>query len=338
MSPIKLLMPSGEDMKKRVFSGIQPSGIVHIGNYLGAIRNWVEMLESYDCIFCVVDLHAMTVDYNPDEMQDAIKQTLMVNMAAGLDPEKCTLFVQSHVPQHTELTWILNTCAPYGELSRMTQFKDKSRQHKENINCGLFTYPILMAADILLYKSEVIPVGEDQTQHLEFSREICRAFNSRFGDTFPEPQPKYGRVTRLMGVDGKAKMSKSMDNYIPLLAKPEELWSLLRTAATDPARVKLTDPGTPEVCNIHTMHLGFSDEDDLEWCESGCRSAGIGCVECKKKLAENMSESLAPMRVKYNEYKQSPDLVDEVMFEGAKKCRDMAEMTMEEVRCKTGLR
>ena len=325
-------------MKKRVFSGIQPSGIVHIGNYLGAIRNWAEMLGDYDCIFCVVDLHAMTVPYEPSEMQENIRETLMVNMAAGLDPERCTLFVQSHVPQHTELTWILNTCAGYGDLSRMTQFKEKSDQHRDHINCGLFTYPILMAADILLYKSQVVPVGEDQTQHLEFAREICRSFNFRFGHTFPEPEPEFGSVTRLMGVDGKAKMSKSLDNYIPLLAEPDEIVSLLSTAATDPARVRRSDPGTPEICNIHTMHVGFSPPDHIDWCEEGCRSAGIGCVECKKCLAANMSEALEPVRKRYKEYLETPDYVSDVMREGARRCRGWAEKTMQEVREKTGLR
>ncbi len=325
-------------MKKRVFSGIQPSGIVHIGNYLGAIRNWVDMLDKYDCIFCVVDLHAMTVPYEPKEMPNCIRETLMVNMAAGLDPERCTLFVQSHVPQHTELTWILNTCAPFGDLARMTQFKEKSRQHRENVNCGLFTYPILMAADILLYKSEVVPVGEDQTQHLEFAREICRNFNARFGETFPEPQPKYTRVRRLMGVGGKAKMSKSLNNYIPLLAEPEEFFSLLRTAATDPARVRRSDPGTPEKCNIHTMHLGFSSQEDIAWCEEGCRTAGIGCVDCKKRLAGNMDHSLAPVRERYKKYADQPDYVEDVMREGARQCTEWAEKTMQEVREVTGLR
>ena len=325
-------------MKKTVFSGIQPSGLVHVGNYLGAIRNWVTMLDEYECIFCVVDLHAMTVPYEPSEMVPRVRDTLMVNMAAGLDPERCTLFVQSHVPEHAELTWILGACTPFGELSRMTQFKEKSEQHRDNINAGLFTYPILMAADILLYKAQAVPVGEDQTQHLEFAREVCRAFNKRFGDTFPEPQPRYSRVTRLMGLDGKDKMSKSMDNYIALLAEPDEIRSLLATAATDPARVKRDDPGTPEICNIHTMHLGFSSEEDVAWCEEGCRTAGIGCVDCKKRLAENMIETLAPIREKYAEYETNPDYVDDVMREGAKNCKARAEQTMEEVRRKVGIR
>ena len=331
-------MTTSQSGRKTVFSGIQPSGIVHVGNYLGAIRNWAAMLDGYDCIFCVVDLHAMTVPYEPGAMQGHVRETLMVNMAAGLDPERCTLLVQSHVPEHAELAWILGTCAPYGELSRMTQFKDKSAQHKDNVNCGLFTYPVLMAADILLYKAAVVPVGDDQVQHLEFAREVCRAFNSRFGPVFPEPQPYHGHVTRVMGLDGDAKMSKTLNNYIPLLAAPGEIWELLRPAVTDPARVKRTDPGTPEVCNIHTMHQGFSPPEDVAWCEEGCQTAGIGCVDCKKKLAENMARELAPIRERYDAYSKDPDYVDDVISAGARKCKARAEATMAEVRKATGIR
>jgi tryptophanyl-tRNA synthetase len=325
-------------MKKTVFSGIQPSGIVHIGNYLGAIRNWATMLDDYDCIFCVVDLHAMTVPYEPAEMMQRIRDALLLNMAAGLDPERCTLFVQSHVPEHAELAWILGTCASYGELSRMTQFKEKSEQYQDSVNAGLFSYPVLMAADILLYKAEVVPVGDDQVQHLEFAREVCRAFNRRYGETFPEPQPKLSRVTRLMGLDGKAKMGKSLGNYLAVLAEPDEIRPSLATAATDPARKRRSDPGTPEICNIHTMHLGFSPPEDIAWCEEGCRTAGIGCLDCKKRLAENMIRELAPVRDRYKKYASDPGYVDAVMHRGAKVCKERAERTMEQVRKKVGIR
>ena len=329
---------SQSDQRRTVFSGIQPSGQIHIGNYLGAIRNWAAMLDEYDCIFCVVDLHAMTVPYDPSEMPARIHDALVVNMAAGLDPEKCTLFVQSHVPAHTELAWILGTCAAYGELGRMTQFKEKSEQHKDFVNAGLFTYPVLMAADILLYKAEVVPVGDDQKQHLEFAREVARAFNRRFGETFPEPQPHYSPVPRLMGLDGKAKMSKSLGNDLSLLAEPDEVRSLLKPAVTDPARVRRTDPGTPEICNIHTMHLGFSPPEDLAWCEEGCRTAGIGCIECKMRLADNMIREMAPAREKYERYASDPDYVGDVLRTGAAACAKRAEDTMAEVRSKVGIR
>jgi len=325
--------------RKTVFSGIQPSGIVHIGNYVGALRNWVRMLDEYDCTFCVVDYHAMTVPYEPDDMRSRVADTFMINLAAGLDPERCRLFVQSHVPEVTELCWILMTCAAMGDLNRMTQFKDKSaRMQEAHINAGLFTYPILMAADILLYKAEVVPVGEDQTQHLEFAREVARRFNARFGETFPEPKPLYSEVARLMGLDGKDKMSKSMDNYLSVLAEPDEIWARLRTAATDPARVRRSDPGTPEICNIFTMHRAFSPPEDVEWSAEGCRTAGIGCIDCKKRLAENMARVLEPVREKYRELAAEPQRVREIMAEGAARCRAIARQTMAEVREKVGIR
>ncbi len=325
--------------RKSVFSGIQPSGIVHIGNYVGAIRNWVRMLDEYDCTFCVVDYHAMTIPYEPADMRRRIADTFIINLAAGLDPERCRLIVQSHVPEVAELCWVLMNSAAMGDLSRMTQFKDKSSRLQEaHINAGLFTYPVLMAADILLYKAEVVPVGEDQTQHLEFAREVARRFNARFGETFPEPQPLYSGVARLMGLDGKDKMSKSLENYISVLAEPDEMWQKLRTAATDPARVRRTDPGTPEICNIFTMHRGFSPEEDVAWSAEGCRTAGIGCIDCKKCLAKNMAAELAPVREKHRELAADPDRVRDIMADGAARCRAIAERTMEEVRQKVGIR
>ncbi len=324
--------------RKTVFSGIQPSGIVHIGNYAGAIRTWANMLGEYDCTFCVVDLHAMTVPYEPDQMRRRIFDTFVLNMAAGLDPERSRLFVQSHVPEVAELCWILMNCAAMGDLNRMTQFKEKSERVSGHINAGLFTYPVLMAADILLYKAEVIPVGDDQTQHLEFAREVARRFNTQFGDTFPEPEPLFSDVPRLMGLDAKDKMSKSLDNYISLLDDEGEVWEKLRTAATDPARVRRTDPGTPEICNIFTMHRVFSPPQDIEWSADGCRTADIGCIDCKKCLARNMNEELDPIRARYAELAAHPERVRELMDEGAARCRAIARATMEEVRQKVGIR
>ncbi len=326
------------EKKKTVFSGIQPTGIVHIGNYVGAIRTWVNMLEDYECTFCVVDLHAMTVPYEPDSMRERVFQTAAINIAAGLAPQRCRLFVQSHVPEVTELCWILMNCSAMGDLSRMTQFKEKSDKVKGHTNAGLFTYPVLMAADILLYKAEVIPVGEDQTQHLEFAREVARRFNARFGDTFPEPEPLYSEVPRLMGLENKDKMSKSLNNYIGLLDPSEEIWEKLRTAATDPARVRRTDPGTPEICNLFTMHRAFSPPEDVEWSAEGCRTADIGCIDCKKRLAENMTAELDPIRERYHQLTADPDALRDVLAAGADRCRRQARAIMEEVRQKTGLR
>jgi tryptophanyl-tRNA synthetase len=265
----------------------------------------------------------------------------LVNIAAGLDPERCRIFVQSHVHQHTELAWVLNTVTPMGDLSRMTQFKEKSQRagSEAYINAGLFTYPVLQAADILLYKAVAVPVGEDQIQHIELTREVARKFNARFGSTFPEPEqivPKEG--ARILGLDGKAKMSKSLNNTIGLLEEPAEIWSKLATAATDPARKRRTDPGTPEICNIHTMHTCFSPPEDLEEIRQGCRTAGIGCIDCKKILHRNMMATLDPIRARAAELRADPGLVEDALARGAAGCAEIAERTMKEVRSAVGLR
>ncbi len=324
--------------KPTVFSGIQPTGIVHVGNYVGAIRNWASMLDDYDCTFCVVDLHAMTVPYDAGDMQSRVFETFAMNVAGGLDPDRCRLFVQSHVPEVTELCWILFSCTAMGDLSRMTQFKEKSEKLKGQINAGLFAYPVLMAADILLYRAGVVPVGDDQTQHLEFAREVARRFNTRFGDTFPEPEPLFSDVPRLMGLDNKAKMSKTLNNYISLLDEPEEIWAKLSTAATDPARIRRGDPGTPEICNIFTMHQAFSPAEDTEWAANGCRTADIGCLDCKRRLADSMAAELAPILEKYRGLISRPDHVRHLMDEGAAACRGIAQKTLEEVRQRIGVR
>ncbi len=222
--------------RKRILSGIQPSGTIHIGNYFGAVENWVRLMDDYDCFFTIVDLHAITVTYDPALLQQRIWDAALDNMAAGLDPAKCTIFVQSHVPEHTELCWLLNCVTPLGELGRMTQFKEKSDRERENVTAGLLNYPILQAADILIYKADAVPVGEDQAQHLEFTREVARRFNGRFGDFFPEPATLIGRGARVMGLDGASKISKSLDNIIGVGEEPDAIWEKLRPAKTDEAR------------------------------------------------------------------------------------------------------
>ncbi|HHT9104622.1 MAG TPA: tryptophan--tRNA ligase [Candidatus Wujingus californicus] len=324
-------------MKKRLFSGIQPSGDVHIGNYLGAIKNWVRLIDQYDCLFCIVDYHAITIEYDPKEMQRRIFNAAAVNIAAGLDPEKCTIFVQSHVPEHTELAWIFNTITPIGHLERMTQFKDKSKQHRENINAGLFTYPVLQTADILLYKGEVVPVGEDQVQHIELSREIARKFNMRYGEIFPEPQAILSEAPRIIGLDGKTKMSKSLGNYISLVESPESIWKKLSTAVTDENRKRRTDPGNPDICNLFTLHKHFSKKEQIERINIVCRTAEIGCIECKKILSENMVEQLTPICLKYERLIKNTDSLVNILQTGAERCRHMAEETMIEVKKKMGL-
>jgi tryptophanyl-tRNA synthetase len=325
-------------MPDRIFSGIQPSGEIHIGNYLGAIQNWVALIKKYEAIFCVVDYHAMTVEYEPAVMRERVFNAALVNMACGLDPAACTLFVQSQVPEHTELTWILNCVTPIGELERMTQFKDKSRQHRKNVNVGLLDYPVLMAADILIYRANLVPVGEDQIQHLELAREVARKFNAAFGETFPEPQPLLTKAKRIMGLDGKSKMSKSLNNYIGVLEDEKSVWTKLAPAFTDENRKKRSDPGDPSICNIYTLHQSFSTPEELQRINTECRSAQIGCVDCKKLLHRNLTAHLAPIQERAAHLRQHPDLVRDALNQGAAKCREIAKQVMDEVRTKTGLR
>ncbi len=320
-----------------VFSGIQPSGELHLGNYLGAVRNWVSLQDQYRCFFCVVDLHAMTQDYDVGHLAPRTIEMATDLLACGIDPEKATLFVQSSVPQHAELAWVLNTVTPFGELGRMTQFKDKSEKQPENINVGLFTYPVLQAADIILYKGTRVPVGADQIQHLELAREIVRKFNARWGETFPEPQPLLSTTPKILGLDGDAKMSKSLGNTITLNEPDKPIRDKLRVAATDPARKRRTDPGNPDVCNIHTLHTFFSGPEKLQWVREGCRSAGIGCIECKGALADNVIAHLEPIRARKAELAAQPGRVEEILREGGRRARAAAEVTMREVYERTGM-
>ncbi|MHC5077734.1 MAG: tryptophan--tRNA ligase [Planctomycetota bacterium] len=326
------------EKKGVIFSGIQPSGMIHMGNYLGAIKNWVSLLDEYDGIFCVVDYHAITQPYETKVMQDRIFDAARVNIAAGLDPARCTLFIQSHVPEHTELCWILDCITPVGDLGRMTQYKEKSKQHHSSVNMGLLNYPVLQAADILLYKAVGVPVAEDQAQHLELSREIARRFNRRFGDTFPEPDTMFSQTLKVLGTDGKHKMSKSMDNYLGLLEPEDVLWEKLRTSVTDEDRKRRSDPGNPDVCNIFTMHLGLSPEETVDRVNRECRTAGIGCVDCKKFFFEHMMEVIRPIKEKADELSRIPERVEEALKAGAARCKTLAEKTMDEVRGKIALR
>jgi tryptophanyl-tRNA synthetase len=322
---------------KKVFSGIQPTGEIHLGNYVGAIRNWVRLTETYDCVFCVVDYHAITIEYPIAEIAKRTIDTAIVLLAAGLSPERCRIMVQSHVREHTELAWIFNCVTPIGELERMTQFKDKSKQHRANINIGLMDYPVLQAADILIYKAGFVPVGEDQVQHVELCREVARKFNNRFGEIFPEPQVILSSAPRILGVDGQGKMSKSMNNYIGLLEEEDSMWEKLRTAVTDVNRVRRKDPGNPDICNIFTMHRAFSPDDKMEEIVKGCRTAGIGCIDCKKILFANMHEELAPVRDRAFALQADTDYVRDVLQEGARACSVVAQATMDEVRQALGL-
>lgn len=323
--------------KKMVFSGIQPSGRLHIGNYVGAMKNMIALQDEYFCIYGIVDYHAMTVRFDPKEMEMSIFNAAVDYLAAGIDPQKSILMLQSTVSEHTELAWILNTITPISWLSRVPTFKEKSKENPDYVNMGLFDYPALMAADIILYKAHVVPVGDDQVAHLELTREIVRRFNSSFGQTFPEPKAKLGEISRVLGLDGVNKMSKSLGNCIYLDETKEEIWKKLSTAVTDTNRKKRNDPGNPDICNIFTMHKAFSKQKDIEHCAHGCRTAEIGCLDCKKILLDNMYKELEPIQNKQKELRNKKDYIYEVLRDGKKRAKQIAQKTMDEVYKKIGI-
>jgi tryptophanyl-tRNA synthetase len=322
----------------RVFSGIQPSGELHIGNWLGAVRTWAAQVaeQREELFFCVVDAHAITVEYDPAELRQRIDGMARDLVACGLDPERCTLFVQSDVREHTELAWYLSAVTPMGDLQRMTQFKEKSAG-KEHVLVGLFTYPVLMSADVLLYKATVVPVGEDQVQHLELVRETARRYNHRFGDLFPEPQPRLSHAPRIMRLDGQSKMSKSKGNTIGLFEDKDAFWNKLRGAYTDPQRLRRSDPGRPEVCNVYTMHKALSTPEQVDLTYKECTTAQRGCIDCKKVLFESFDRELVPLRTKRAELDAEPGRVRQALADGAGKARRIAQETMRQVRDRMGL-
>lgn len=322
----------------RIFSGIQPTGDLHIGNWLGAVRNWVQLQDQMECIYCIVDLHSLTGGHDVPTLASRTRDMAIGLLAAGIDPMQSILFVQSRVAEHSELQWLLTTLTPLGELERMTQFKDKS-ERLESIPAGLLAYPILQAADILLYRADRVPVGEDQLQHLELTREIARKWNSAFAGAepfFPEPQALLTPARRILGLDGQSKMSKSLGNTIGLLDPPDTVWEKLRPAMTDPARVTRRDPGNPEVCNIFTLHRSFSSPDTVATVDAQCRSTGWGCLDCKRVLADEMETTLGPIRRKAEALKADPVAVDAILETGTERARILARDTMAEVRDRMG--
>jgi tryptophanyl-tRNA synthetase len=322
-------------MKKRIFSGMRPTGRLHIGNYLGALQNWVSMQSEFDCVYCVVDIHALTSLEDTSELSLLTYEMVLDIMAAGIDPDKSILFVQSHVPEVAELYTYLAMATPLSWLLRVPTFKDKARLQPQNVNYGLVGYPVLMAADILLYKAEVVPVGQDQLPHLELTREIVRRFNGRFKPVFPEPEGSLTDFPVVQGLDGE-KMSKQAGNVIELAVTAEETTKKIMGAVTDPGRKFRTDPGNPEICNIYRLH-GYFNPKEVEEIGRQCRVAGIGCVDCKKRLAEMLNQELAPIRARRRELEQQPEIVNQVLKNGAEKARALARVTMDEVRQAMGL-
>ncbi len=319
--------------KGRVFSGIRPTGHAHLGNYLGAFKNYVALQDDYECVYCIVDLHALTTVEDTLNLKQNTYDLALDLLAVGIRPEETILFVQSHVPQVTELHTILSMVTPLGKLTDLPTFKEKVRQNPNNVNYGLVGYPVLMSADILLYKTDLVPVGIDQAPHLEFAREVVRSFNYHFHtNVLIEPQMKAAEVQKVLGIDGKEKMGKSLNNQIELAATPEETSQRVMMMVTDPHRIKRTDPGNPDICNVFTLHKVFTNKEDVEMINIECRRAGIGCVDCKKRLAVSLNGALEPFRAKRTEIAAHPDLVPSVLEDGAKRARAIAEKTMQEVR------
>ncbi|MDD5703173.1 MAG: tryptophan--tRNA ligase [Dehalococcoidales bacterium] len=321
---------------KRVFSGARPTGKQHLGNYLGAIQNYVKLQDEYECIYCIVDLHALTTLTDISQLQNNIHEMALDWLAAGIDPERSIVFVQSHVPEVADLHLLLSMVTPLSWLLRVPTFKEKAKQQPENINYGLVGYPVLMTADIILYKAEVVPVGEDQLPHLELAREIVRRFNSLLGPTFLEPVAKLTSFPMVIGLDGKDKMSKSMNNHLEISASPEEIVARIKTAMTDPARIYRKDPGHPEVCNIYRFHQYFNPSQLAETARK-CATAEMGCVECKTIIAKEIGKALEPFRERRAELASRPDYIKDVLAEGAKRARVIARETLNEAKQRMGL-
>jgi tryptophanyl-tRNA synthetase len=328
------------EKKVRVFSGARPTGRQHLGNYLGAMKNYVALQyeEAHECIYCIVDLHALTTLETTENLRENTYEMALDWLAAGIKPQESIMFIQSHVPQVTELHTILSMVTPFGKLTDLPTFKEKVRDQPHNVNYGLVGYPVLMTADIVLYKSSVVPVGIDQAPHIEFARELVRSFNYRYNTkALVEPQMKATTVPKVLGIDGQAKMGKSLDNHIELAVTPEATQKRVMQMVTDPQRMRRSDPGNPEICNVFSMHKIFSSAEEVSQIDQECRRAGIGCVDCKKIYAHNLNTHLEPFRACRAEMDKSPDTVWDILHEGARRARIIAEQTMVEVRQAVGL-
>lgn len=319
--------------KGRILSGMRSTGDLHLGNYFGALENWVKLQDEYECYYFIADWHALTTGYeDTSEFRENIRKIAVDWLSAGLDPKKCVMFKQSDIKEHAELHLLFSMITPLSWLLRVPTYKDQIRELKEkNIDTyGFLGYPCLQAADILIYKGDVVPVGEDQVPHVELTREIARRFNYLFGEVFPEPQPKLTKAKVLPGLDGR-KMSKSYSNTIMLSETPEDIRKKVGTMITDPARIKRDDPGHPDVCSVYAYKKIF-DVEQLPQIESECKGGKIGCVQCKKLLAEKLTEYMQPIYERRQQILKSPDVIDDILHEGAAKARETARATMEQVR------
>ena len=324
--------------KGRVFSGARPTGRQHLGNYLGAMQNYVALQQDYECIYSIVDIHALTTMETTAELRQNTYEMALDWLAVGIRPEESIVFVQSHVPQVMELHTYLSMVTPLGKLTDLPTFKEKVRQNPNNVNYGLVGYPVLMTADIVLYRAGLVPVGVDQAPHLEFARETVRSFNYRYNtDVLIEPAMKVTEVPKVLGIDGVQKMGKSLDNHIELAATPEETGNRVMSMVTDPQRMRRTDPGRPEVCNVFSMHKVFSPAEETAMIDTECRRAGIGCVDCKKRFAANLNAHLEPFRARRAEFDRNPGAVWDILHDGDRRAGAIAEETMRGVRAAIGL-
>jgi tryptophanyl-tRNA synthetase len=313
---------------------MRPTGSLHLGHLTGALDNWVRLMDTYDCYYVVVDWHALTTDYaDPGPIRENIVEVATDWLAAGLDPARCTMFVQSQVPEHAELHVLLSMVTPLGWLERVPSYKEQQQQiaEKDLGTYGFLGYPLLQTADIIIYKANAVPVGEDQAPHIELTREVVRRFNHLYGDVFPEPLTLLTPTPRVPGTDGR-KMSKSYGNAVFLKDPPATLREKLKPMITDPARKRRSDPGTPEICPVFDLHKAFSSEETRAWAAHGCRSAGIGCLDCKGRLMDHLLHRLEEIHARRPEFASRPDTVWDVLREGSRRARETARATMEEVR------
>ncbi|MCF8052247.1 MAG: tryptophan--tRNA ligase [Desulfobacterales bacterium] len=325
--------------KKRILSGMRPTGPLHLGNLHGALLNWIDMQDTYDCFFFIADWHALTSDYeNPGNIKEYIRQMMIDWLSVGLTPEKSTLFVQSKIKEHAELFLLLSMITPVPWLERNPTYKEQigQLQSKDLSTFGFLGYPVLQAADIIIYKAQGVPVGIDQVPHVEITREIARRFNYLYREVFPEPESILTQTPKILGID-RRKMSKSYNNAIYLSDSPEQIRARVSQMITDPARKRRSDPGNPDVCNVFTFHTIYSNREIIDRVNKECRSAEIGCVECKQIMAEGLIAGLAPIREKRRYYEQRPEQVDEIIVEGTRKAKETAAATMEEVREAIGI-
>jgi tryptophanyl-tRNA synthetase len=325
-------------VKGRVFSGARPTGRQHLGNYLGAIKNYLALQEEYECVYCIVDVHALTTVESTENLRLNTFEMALDWLALGIRPEETILFVQSQVPEVMELHTYLSMVTPMGKLTDLPTFKEKARQQPHNVNYGLVGYPVLMTADIVLYKADLVPVGVDQAPHIEFARETVRSFNFRYNtNVLVEPQMKVTEIPKVLGIDGEQKMSKSLNNHIELALSPEETSQRVMQMKTDPARILRTDPGNPDICNVFTMHKIFSSQDEIDMVNVECRRAGIGCVQCKRLFAKNLNAHLAPYRERRTELAKNPAGVYDILEDGRQRASKIAGETMRQVREAMGL-